>query len=61
MAVAEDRLAKFGFEKIIDGSVVSFQLRVSSITFFADPDEKARFRSTVIDWRPQNEKGGSRN
>jgi hypothetical protein len=37
MATAEDRLAKFGFEKVIDGAVVSFQLSTSSVIFFADP------------------------
>jgi hypothetical protein len=58
MAMAEGRLMKFGFDKVVDGAVVSFQLSASSVIFFADPRREGKIQVRGFRLEPTKRKRG---
>ncbi len=61
MAVAEARLAAFGFEKVVEGQVVSYRRKMPDGLLFADPRREGRIEITKFRLEaPTRKKGRSR-
>jgi len=55
MVFAEQRLAAFGFEKVVNGQTVSFSRSAATFVLFADPRSEGKIRISI--YRAQAPKG----